>query len=69
MIYRYQFYLTMCIRTLPKQSLDTIISSVGLLAIEIQDNLYVYLITYFRDFPPIYKVLIHILDRRVKFVK
>ena len=32
----YQFYLTMCTRTLPKQSLDTIISSVGLLAIEIQ---------------------------------
>ena len=35
----YQFYLTICIRTLPKQSLDTIISVVGLIAIEIQENL------------------------------
>ena len=35
----YKFYLTICIRTLHKQSLDTFISSVGLLAIEIQENL------------------------------
>ena len=35
----YQFYLTVCIRTLPKQSFDTIISVLGLIAIEIQENL------------------------------
>ena len=35
----YQFYLTICIRTLAKQSLDTIISFVGQLAIEIQEIL------------------------------
>ena len=35
----YQVYLTICIRTLPKQSLDIIISVVGLIAIEIQENL------------------------------